>query len=371
MLTPKQVQLLQDELATAQNPLFLYDSDGDGLSAFLLLYRIRHEGRGVRVSTTSKIGLEFLRKVEELNPDKIFILDIPMLDQEFVDAVKRPIFWIDHHQPQQIRNVHYFNPRIKDPDAYIPTTRMAWQVSENQDDIWIAVAGCLADWHMPDFIEQFIEKYPYLLPEKKDLAETIFDNPVGQLVKLFFFLQKGPSSEVKKSIKILMKIKSPDEIFRQETAAGKFLYKRFEKINKKYEEILQQAKKSITRSRFIIFRYPSAYWSFTTNVANELAAAYPQKVVIIAREKSGEMKCSLRAQVPILGALTAALQGIEGRGGGHPNACGAVIKEQDWDRFLDNFKQELKTMENAPGKAKQGAENSAEDTPQTRMVEHG
>jgi len=342
MLTTAQIALLQEELRTAKNPLFLYDSDADGLCSFLLLYRINREGKGIRVTAGSKIDGHFVRKVEEINPDKIFVLDIHVIDQEFVDAVKVPVFWIDHHQPQEIKNVHYFNPRIKDPDAYVPTSRMAYQVSQDEADMWIATAGCLADWYMPDFIDSFIERYPELLPEKSDLATALYKNPVGKLVKLFFFLQKGPSPDVRKSINILSKIKSPFEIFHQENAPGRFLHKRFEKVDAKYEEVLAQAKKKITKSRLILFTYNSTQWSFTANIANELSALYPKKVIIIAREKSGSMKCSMRAQHPIAGALEKALVGIEGYGGGHPHACGAVIKEEDWLRFLENFKEELK-----------------------------
>src|SRR3989344_1239408 len=342
MLTSPEIALLQEELRTAKNPLFFYDADADGLCSFLLLYRIIKEGKGIRVSATSKIDLELVRKVQENHPDKIFILDIPMVDQLFVDAVKLPLFWIDHHQPQEVRKVHYFNPRISNPNSYFPTTRMAYQVSQNSDDLWIAAAGCLADWHMPDFIEQVIEKYPELLPEKCDLATALYKHPIGRLEKLFFFLQKGPSAEVRKSISILTRISSPQEIFNQETAAGKFIYRRFEKVNAKYEEIFAQAKKNVTKSRIILFTYNSQQWSFTANIANQLSAVYPKKVVIIAREKSGSMKCSLRAQFPIAEALERALIGVEGYGGGHPNACGAVIKQEDWERFLGQFKEELK-----------------------------
>jgi len=342
MLNQAQISQLREELKNAKNPLFLYDSDADGLCSFLLLYRLYREGKGIRVTSTSRIDEQFIRKIQELNPDKVFVLDIPVLDQQFVDAIKAPVFWIDHHQPQEIRNVHYFNPRLKDPDAYVPTTRMAYQVSQNPEDIWIAVAGCLADWHLPDFIDEFIEKYPELLEEKSDLTTVSYKQPVGKLIKLFFFLQKGPSPEVRKSIQILSKIKSPQEIFNQESSAGKFLYKRFEKVNAKYEEILAQAKKNVTKSKIILFTYDSTQWSFTANIANELSALYPKKVIIIAREKSGSMKCSIRAQFPIAGALEKALIGIDGYGGGHPHACGAVIKEEDWPRFLENFKEELR-----------------------------
>ena len=56
------------------------------------------------------------------------------------------------------------------------------------------------------------------------------------------------------------------------------------------------------------------------------------------------MKCSLRGGTPISGALEKALVGIEGYGGGHAQACGAVIKEQDWERFLEQFREEIKKV---------------------------
>ncbi len=341
MLTPQQITFLREELATAKNPLFFHDGDADGLCAFLLLYKIHREGKGFALNSTSILDASFVRKVEELNPDKIFVLDIPVVEQDFIDKVKRPIFWLDHHMPLERQNIHYFNPRLKDKEAYVPTTRMAWQVSEREEDMWIATAGCLADYSMPDFIQKFQEKYPVFLPRIEDLPTTVFKMPVSKLIKFFFFIQKGPSGEVRKSLQILTRIQSPDEIFMETTAQGRFLGKRFEKINKKYEELLQTAKKSVTRSRLLLFYYTEQQWSFTANLANELSSLYPQKVILIVRKKGSEMKCSLRAK-NVLSILQKSLQGIDGRGGGHPDACGAVIKENDWERFLENFKNELK-----------------------------
>ena len=227
MLTQKQIDFLREELKTAKNPLFIHDDDADGLCAFQLLYRINREGKGIPLKTSSTLDVRLLRKVQEINPDKIFVLDIPIVDQEFIDKVNVPIFWIDHHPPLERNKVHYFNPRIADPDAYVPTTRMAWQISQNSDDLWIATAGCLADYHLPDFIDEFSRKYPEWVPEKADLPTTIFKHPISKLIRFFFFIQKGPNDDVHKSLKILLKIKSPAEIFNQETSAGKFLYKRF------------------------------------------------------------------------------------------------------------------------------------------------
>ena len=341
MLTPPQSALLRETLAAAQNPLFFLDDDADGLASFLLLYRMHRRGRYMLLKTSPKLDAPFARKVEEWNPDTILVLDVPIVEQEFIDLAKRPIFWIDHHQPLDLQNIHYFNPRLKDPEAYVPTTYMAWQVSQNPADLWIAVTGCLADYYMPDCIDQFIERYPDLLSKKTDLPTALFHEPVGQLVKLFFFLLKGPTAEVRKSIQVLMKIQSPDEIMKQQTPAGKFLYRRFEMINKRYEVLLEKATTAVTEGKILLFHYTEEHWSFTANLANELVALYPEKVIIICREKSGEMKCSLRARFPILPALQKALVGLKGYGGGHANACGAVIKKEEWELFLERFEEAI------------------------------
>tara|TARA_Y100000310_G_scaffold317846_1_gene371175 strand:+ start:1174 stop:2199 length:1026 start_codon:yes stop_codon:yes gene_type:complete len=340
MLTTKQVKYVREQLATAKNPIFFYDADGDGLSSFLLLYRMHREGKGIAIRTTNEIDKLLLRKIDELQPDKVFILDIPLVPDIFFDQVKLPVFWIDHHSPQEPKNCKYFNPRIKKPNSYIPTSRMCWQLSTRKEDLWIATAGSLADYHMPSFINSFIKKYPDFLDRKKPLPETVFQSPVSELVKLLFFLQKGKSSEVKKSIRILTRIKSPQEIFSELSSPGKFLHKRYIKINQQYQELLEEAKKHVTKGKLLLFPYTEKKMSFTSNLANELASTYPKKYIVITRRKDKLMMCSFRGK-NVLQLLTQALDGINGKGGGHEDACGAVINSDDWDKFLGQFKEAM------------------------------
>ncbi len=345
MLTPAHIAQLRTALETARNPLFLHDNDADGLCSFLLLYRMHRKGKNALVRSGPSVDVSFLKKVNELQPDAIFILDVPIVEQEFIDKVTCPIYWIDHHQPLARRGIHYYNPRKKDPQAYIPTSRMAWQLSQNEQDLWIAAAGCLADYYIPDFLDAFIERYPHILSRKADLATMLYQEPVGNLVKLFFFMLKGPGNEVRQSVKVLSRITSPDEIFRQQTARGKFLYRRFERLNRQYEALLKEARKAAGKSRLLLFYYTEKQWSFTANLANELSATYPQKVVLICRKKGEEFKCSIRAKWAILPAVEHALQGVQGYGGGHENACGAVVHEKDWKKFLEVFKEKVLTRE--------------------------
>lgn len=340
MLTEKEITFLRKELESAQNPLYFYDSDPDGLCSFLLLYKKYKEGKGIILAGAPTVDKRFLRKVRELEPDKIVVLDKHKIEDEFVQAVKQPIFWIDHHDVIPT-TVHYFNPKKQDPTAYIPTSRMAYQVAPEEVNLWIAMVGCLADYYLPDFTEKFSEMYPWLLSKPADLDTMLYRRPVGKLVRVISFLLKGPTLEVKKSIAILTKLSGPEEIMHQTTAQGKFLWKRFLHINKRYEEIITQIRKNVTSSKLLVYTYGSERWSFTADLANELKSRYPKKVIIIARKKDNEYRCSLRARFPINKAIERALVGIDGYGGGHPQACGAGIKAHCWEQFLENLRREL------------------------------
>src|SRR3989344_1279809 len=103
-LSQGEIQQIREHLDNCKNPLFFFDDDQDGLCSFLQLYRYKGEGNGVIVKTTPKITPLFLRKVAEYSPDKIFILDIAVVEQEFINEAKVPIVWIDHHGPFERHN---------------------------------------------------------------------------------------------------------------------------------------------------------------------------------------------------------------------------------------------------------------------------
>ena len=91
MLTKKQINDIREELNSCKNPLFFFHDDPDGLCSFLLLYRFINEGKGVIVKAAPRLDDKFLRKVEEYAPDKIFVLDIAIVEQSFIDNAKVPV----------------------------------------------------------------------------------------------------------------------------------------------------------------------------------------------------------------------------------------------------------------------------------------
>jgi len=343
MIPEKQIEQIRDELKHCQRPVFFFHDDPDGLCSFLLCYRYINEGKGIVIKTHPKITKMFIRNVEEYGADKVFILDIAMVDQDFIDNVGVPVVWIDHHEPQERNNVKYFNPRIG-KNENIPPSRILFDVVEK--DMWISMCGCIGDWYMPDFKDKFCEKYPELLDASVNKPEeALFNSKLGELVKMFSFNLKGKTQDVMKSTKVLTRIEDPNEILEESTSRGRFIHKKYMKVNAVYDELLKKAEEEIDKEdKILLFNYHEDKLSITKELANEMIFKHPDKIVIIAREKSGEMKCSLRSgkQTILTKILANALMGVEGYGGGHEQACGAVIKKRDFSVFLDNIREELK-----------------------------
>jgi single-stranded DNA-specific DHH superfamily exonuclease len=162
---------------------------------------------------------------------------------------------------------------------------------------------------------------------------------------LISFILKGQTKDVNSAINIMIKVNHPDEILKQQSSRGKLLYKRYKQLDLEYQKLLSSAEKN-KDDEILLFKYPSSAMSFTTEVSNELMYKFPNKLIVIARQKGDEMKVSLRStKIDLPRALGSALIGISGYGGGHPRASGACIKIDDFDKFILNMKELVKKSE--------------------------
>ncbi len=332
---------VREELENCKRPLFLFDDDADGLASFLLLYKHVNEGKGMPVKHAGGVDGTFLRKVKEYEPDKVFILDVPNVSQEFLDEVKTPVIWIDHHPPQKRNNVLYYNPLLENPDVHKPTSWVCYEITKN--NLWIAMTGIIGDWTFPEKLaKQFRQEYAELLPEEVSSPDqALFTTQIGLLAKIFNFVLKGKQSSFKKCIAILTRIQDPYEILNRTSPQGTFIYKRFEEMNKTYMGLWEAAKKNADE-KMIVFSYRGEL-SFTSELSNELLFRNPGKIIIVAREKSGFMRTSLRSGqgVSVRDALQKVMPLFNARGGGHENACGTSIQVDVWKNFISEMKREL------------------------------
>lgn len=344
MILPKaQLEEVREAISSAQRPVYFFHDDPDGVSSFLLIYRRIREGKGIIVKTTPKVSTMFLRKVKDYSPDTIFITDLALLEQDFIDSVNVPIYWIDHHTPLHLKGVNYYNPRIKAPGVNVPASRVCYEIV--QEDMWIATMGTIADWVLDEpLYKRFCKEYPDLAdPTMNRIEDILVGTELGKLIRIVSFILKGTANDAMKYVKVLTRVESPYDILQQRTTQGKFIYKRYASIQKLYDELYADATKNVSRSNVLLYKYEEDKLSLTKDLANDLLIRYPNKVIIIGRHKDDEIKMSLRAANYILPPiLERALAGLDGYGGGHEHACGACVKADHFDEFLKQLKKGLK-----------------------------
>ncbi len=338
MIPEEQLQEIRDYLEKAENPLFFFDDDPDGLASYLVLKKKYDKGHGICVKASPHEESIYTRKREEYHPDLVIILDRAIISQELINSMHVPLIWLDHHEPLDRKGVHYYNPLLHKPKDNNPTSYWTYKVVNDFE--WIAMVGMISDWYVPNFASSF--KYKELFDNQTTPGEILFESRFGMLAKVFHFMLKSTTSEVNEAIVTLAKIEDPYEILNQSTPKGKFIYKKYEKINKIYEELLQQALQEVGKEDIFLFICPPAKISLSRVLSTELGYRIKKKLVIVARESEGCYKISLRSKViKVLPLLKKALLGINGYGGGHEYACGANVKKEDFNTFLNNLKNEM------------------------------
>ena len=338
-LHPEEYARIKEELETSENPLILHDDDPDGLCSYLLLKRYAKKGKGIMVKPKANVDAEHLKYVEEYAPDKVFIVDIAQVSEEFLRKVNLPVIWIDHHQLQEHLNAQYFNPRKHAQNENEPATYLCYHTVKQ--DLWIAAVGSVADWQLTDVATAFSSKYPELLSPKITYpGEAIFDSKLGKIIRIFSFIMKGPEEGAYRNIALLEKIESPEELLEGKSEEARAILSYCKPYEEEYEQLIKQALEAPEENDVVIFTYKNRN-SFTGELANELLYRRRGKLIVIAREKGEQMRMSLRGDTehPVLPRLQKAMSMMKtGKGGGHEHACGASIHRDEFTEFIDTFK---------------------------------
>lgn len=349
MLTNEQLQEIREHLEKAQNPVFFFDNDIDGLISFILLRRKIDRGKGVAIKSFPELDASYIKRVDELNSDYIFILDKPLVSDEFIEESKKrniPLVWIDHHEPNiKIKNdllFHYYNPFFSDKKDEIPTSYICYEAVRRKEDLWFAMAGCLGDNYMPYFSEEFSKKYPELWSKDvKSAFQALYETEFGKLIIILGFALKDRTTNVISMINYLFKVRHPSDILVENQENSKIL-RRYEQVKKSYLKLLEKAKYIARSGRKVIFFQYGGDMSLSADLANELHYRFPGKVILVAYLKGNIANISVRGKEDVRKVTLKAVKQIDNAtGGGHKNATGAKVMVEDLKKFVKVFEEEF------------------------------
>jgi len=343
MLNEKQINEIRNHLEKAQNPLFFFDNDNDGLTSFLLLQRYIGRGKGVVIRSFPDLNVSYYRKVVELKPDYIFILDKPLVSKEFIEKARADnlsIVWIDHHQVEKINeeNLYYYNPYYNDKTNE-PVSYLCYKIAEKKEDIWLAMIGCISDCYMPDFYSEFEKKYPELgLKHPSSAFDLLYKSEIGRIARILDFSLKDSITNVVNMTKFMINTKSPVDIL-EENSKTKQILVRYNEINGKYQQLMEKAR-ALAGTNLIYFQYGGSL-SLSANLSNQLIYEFPDKIVVVVYISGDVANISIRGKGNIRKLTLEAIEEIPGAtGGGHENATGAKINVS----YLPNFKEKIEMI---------------------------
>ena len=350
MLSEKQIKEIREHLENAKNPVFFFDNDPDGLCSFLLLQRFIGKGKGVAIKSFPGMNKGYFRRVEEFKSDYIFILDKPIVEEEFFELAEKsniPVVYIDHHNVEKPKssNCSYYNTfyesGLNEPVAYL-----CYNITNRKSDIWIAAIGCITDGFMPDFIEDIKKTDPELINHKcKTAYDVLYQTELGKAAMIVSFALKDSTSKVVAMMKFLMKANSARDLL-DENPKTKEIIQRFNELNEKYQRILKKADE-FAKGDILFFTY-SGDLSISQYTANQLSYMHPQKAIIVVYSKGNVSNASLRWSGDIRTATINAIKDIEGAsGGGHEHSTGARIPTDKLDIFKKRISEEIERIKKA------------------------
>ena len=342
MLTQKQVIEIKEHLNRAQNPLFFFDNDQDGLCSFVLLQKYIGRGKGVPVKSFPGLTADYFRKVNELKPDYIFILDKPVVLKEFWDEVEKvniPVVWIDHHEidVKQIPGfVNYYNPLYNPKSNNEPVTYLCHQINNKKEDLWISVVGCISDRFFPDFYEDFKKDFPELSINSKKPFEIFYKSEIGKIARIFGFALKDRISNVIGMLKFLIKTNNPYDVLNK-SGKNRIMHERFDQIDKKYLKFLEKAKDTKNDYKNMIYFQYGGDMSISSDLANQLSYEFPNKKIVVIYVSGIKANISARGK-NMRDIILQVIEGIEdATGGGHEEAVGAQVKVGDLEKFKERL----------------------------------
>lgn len=340
MLTEKQLEEIRGWLEKAQNPLFFFHNDLDGLASYLLLKRYTKRGKGVAIKSYPGLNQSYARRIEELKPDVVFIVDSPTVDEGFFEEIRMhnlPVIWIDHHPMQKAEGINYYNPLEGHPSTHEPASYWCYKITKK--DLWISFMGCISDAYIPEFKKEFKKEYPDLIEDKEQIEEIINKTEIGKLIQVLNFALKDKTSNVLKMLKALEETESPYQILAKEKRYES-IWKRYAQLDKKFQSLFEKALE-IAKSpdKLIFFKY-GGQMKLSSELGNRLFGMFPEKIIIVAHEEGDVISMTLRGN-KVRTYLENTLKKVEGRGGGHEKACGAVIRSENLPKFLEEMKKQL------------------------------
>lgn len=243
---------------------------------------------------------------------------------------------IDHHTITENMNsatVCHMNPLLDGVTKYYPASKYIRDLFGLEEYDWIASIGVIGDSGVPDwkeFMTEAFKKYGWKTwndPNARDTIPAEADEMIGSARILH------SSAGAEKAFEILLASESIGEFF--EKAGELRVWHR--KVQQEIKKELGNFESSSEKVGSILIYGLRSEMNLGSALSTIVSNSHPDRTVLIYEKYNHSMKFHVRRGDGKLDLSRSVRDNIKGlrqsTGGGHRNAAGGQVVEDDWERF--------------------------------------
>lgn len=368
----KKISNIRKLIGNAEKPIVFFDTDTDGSCSYLQLKKtfsnISDASPFGKSHDSQKRALDNIKNKHDL----VVFFDTPYISDESFEKIKeKKIIWIDHHKldDNSIINkydITYLNPLDYDKKDHRCSSYWAYRICNKKENLYYAALASVADFYLLDVLAKLYEYDPsafrLLFKMNDEKREELFrfirshkfnddktqeerkywiqylsyDCGLIEYKNFFDLLYKLDDIDSMRVLKRVEKL-SPMEL-RTELSAGKGEgFEEFARVQNNYKKYIKKALDSVNNNDELIYFHHTGKMSFNRQISEELAYRLKNwKVIFTSYKKDSKefYSCSFRGNnYDVRSLVLDSLKDLEGQGGGHEFASGALVKKMDFEVF--------------------------------------
>lgn len=341
--------------------LVVHHWDMDGSASAAIISKVLEEVRGREadkiVTPAGRVHTVGNSEEERLRNDDfthLIVLDMNATRERIAELkdIGVDILIIDHHNIEGVPEEAVFvNPRLEDPDAYVPASKLCNDIAKsfNMNLDWIAGFGVIQDFAVQgheELFEQLRKEYERYFPE--DLTQhTLAKN--CRYGKYSSVLNIKPYNDTEHCARLAHNALVNAETLKHLEARPEYqeLYDYYKRMYQEIERAVEHfddEREVYEEEKLIFFQFTSSF-HINSSIATRISLDEEDWIHIITNVNDGRANVSARCQsgrVDLGTLLRNALpKDVKGEAGGHRRAAGASLPADRMNEFKQNLLEQL------------------------------
>ena len=353
----------------------LFHDDADGCcSAAILINLIAKQSKHdfLNFASPEKHSVELtqklVKKLQEVRPKFIVSLDLALTSsiekiRTLLGSLNAQMLAYDHHiqskslrWPENCIHVNPLNFNLRNIPASYYSYVLYKHYANESNACWVAAIGVVQDYRVKecnDLLEEVRDIYPFLYPFEAIDQPTALRSPLITLVHLVNAgYQHSDYKGAKAAVEVLkeaLEMDDPTILLEGKTEKAKLLHRFRREVDEELEEYLERfdSEAEFHPDSQLAFYTINPKFNITSQIATQLQHYHPNTIiVVISPETRKTLKVSLRRgdkEKTDLAALaeSTTVKLLQASGGGHQDAAGCILRNEDVKLWKKNMLQYL------------------------------